>query len=59
MPGAGPWQHMVDREERGVFHYAAWRRATPLGPTEYRSLTTLPDCSVLEYADFSLDDEWR
>lgn len=57
--GAGPWTHMMDREIPRSHRYSAWRRTLANGITEYRSLTIIPDCSPLEYADFSFDDNAR
>ncbi|GIM06365.1 hypothetical protein Vretimale_10640, partial [Volvox reticuliferus] len=57
--GAGPWSHIMDRDVPGSFLYSAWRRTLPNGLTEYRSITILPDCSPLEYVDFSFDDNAR
>ncbi|GLC60074.1 hypothetical protein PLESTB_001570400 [Pleodorina starrii] len=57
--GAGPWSHMVDREVPHNYRYSAWRRTLANGLTEYRSVMVMPDCSPLEYVDFSFDDAVR
>lgn len=56
---AGPWEHTMDKEAHNLLRYSSWRRYVRSGLTEYRSVTIVPDCSPLEYVDFSLDDNAR
>lgn len=56
--GARPWEHMTDLSYEGT-SYSAWRRPTPTGRTEYKSITITPNATAEEFMDFYLDDPTR
>ena len=50
--------HMMDMSYDGTT-YAAWRRGTPNGKNEYKSITITPNATAEEFMDFYLDDPTR
>uniref|UniRef100_A0A7S3QP56 START domain-containing protein n=1 Tax=Dunaliella tertiolecta TaxID=3047 RepID=A0A7S3QP56_DUNTE len=59
VPGASPWEEMMDKEIPNTLKYTSWRRTLPNGKTEYKSVTYSPDTTAEEYIDLFFDDDYR
>jgi hypothetical protein len=50
---------MFEKDLPGFLKYTAWRRTTPSGVAEYKSVTVCPDATAQEFMDMYLDDDFR
>jgi hypothetical protein len=50
---------MFEKDLPGFLKYTAWRRTTPSGVAEYKSVTICPDATAEEFMDMYLDDDFR
>jgi len=57
--GCSKWEIMFEKDLPGFLKYTAWRRTTPSGVAEYKSITVCPDATAEEFMDMYLDDDFR